>query len=123
MRKRPGRVKSTTSCASCGGHNVSCFDCARLAIPKIRRGVDDSYRQWVSRKRCLACSATASDAHHIETVGSGGSDYCCIPLCRSCHTEFHKIGIRTFAERHRIDLWRAAHGLVVEYAFGGGYGA
>lgn len=41
--------------------------------------------------------------HHIKTRGSGGSDEKenLMPLCFSCHTEVHKIGLLSFSERYK----------------------
>lgn len=42
---------------------------------------------------CMGCLAPGpSEAHHVKTKGSGGDDVWnnVMPLCRACHTLWHK---------------------------------
>ncbi len=39
-----------------------------------------------------------------DSVGSGGSDLSCIPLCRKSHTYYHSSGRDRFEKRFDIDI-------------------
>ena len=47
-----------------------------------------------------------ADLHHVKTRKSGGTDddYNLMPLCRSHHTECHKIGTSTFVKKYNSPL-------------------
>lgn len=51
---------------------------------------------------CISCKQQATENHHVKTRGSGGTDaeFNLMTLCRSCHTEVHKIGMTKFAIKH-----------------------
>lgn len=53
--------------------------------------------------KCLICGKNAEN-HHIKTRGSGGTDdeWNLMPLCRKHHTETHKTGAVTFANKYSI---------------------
>lgn len=51
----------------------------------------DSYLDFVKSHPCIVCPEEESDpAHFPRSKGAGGQDTHRIPLCRKCHTEFHK---------------------------------
>lgn len=54
-------------------------------------------------RRCLVCQRANPDRAHVKTRGSGGGDqeWNIMDLCRVHHTEQHKIGIITFAEKYK----------------------
>lgn len=68
---------------------------------KKKRHKSKAVLREFSSKPCLICGAK-SDACHVRSRGSGGSDEAenLLSLCRSHHVEQHRIGIATFAERH-----------------------
>lgn len=76
------------------------------AVPKPKRFKCKAFRKFVESKICCAydynCRQFHFDviSHHMETVGSGGSDMTCVPLCVDHHTEWHKQGNAWF-EKHR----------------------
>ena len=43
------------------------------------------------------------------------SRYSCIPLCRECHSYRHHVGNLQFEMEHKIELWKDAHGYLMEY--------
>ncbi|APX73382.1 hypothetical protein BTM29_09085 [Companilactobacillus allii] len=62
----------------------------------------------LKHRRCCICGRNA-DIAHVETVGMGRnrreidhSRFYFMALCRTHHTEQHKIGIMTFLERYHI---------------------
>lgn len=52
--------------------------------------------------RCCVCGTYGADRAHIKTVGAGATweDWEFVPLCRKCHIEQHKVGIKTFHDKH-----------------------
>ena len=73
-------------------------------ILKKKRETDKGYISYVINQPCLVCYAMPCDPHHTKTVGSFGSDYTVISLCRKHHTECHQIGKNTFQEKYGIDF-------------------
>jgi len=77
------------------------------ANPKQLRIVD---KKHLSRIRKLPCIVKNSDcfgsivAHHVKTVGSGGSDKEAVPICIGHHTELHFIGKYSFEEKYSINF-------------------
>lgn len=53
-------------------------------------------------KNCKICGRPNSDAHHVKSRGSGGSDddYNIVYLCRTHHVEIHTIGIASFCKKY-----------------------
>jgi fructoselysine-6-P-deglycase FrlB-like protein len=83
--------------------------------PKQRRSTSAEYRAWVKTKRCVVCNQLGVDPDHLATVGAGGSDFTCYPLCRIHHDERHTAGVKTFEARHRLNLWKIVAFLLIEY--------
>lgn len=82
-------------------------------IPKSKRKEDEDLLELVRSQRCVECARTGPDPCHVKSRGAGGPDesWNVLPLCRVHHTEQHKIGWVTFAERHpRVLLWLEANG-------------
>ncbi len=62
---------------------------------------------------CPAYGEAEIEAAHVKTRGAGGDDIGnAVPLCRKHHREQHAIGIRSFEERHNIDM----QAMAAEYA-------
>lgn len=58
---------------------------------------------------CAVCGKRApSEPHHTRTRGAGGSDEHTIPLCLEHHAAIHRLGRKTFALKHQVDLARVA---------------
>ena len=74
--------------------------------PKEKRIVNKSHLDRVKKMQCLICLKLGVDAHHLDSVGSGGSDFSVVPLCRDHHREFHTMGIILFEEKYKINIWR-----------------
>jgi hypothetical protein len=92
-----------------------------MAFPKPHREVHDGFKAFVLTKRCAVCNAPAVDPAHMVARGAFGSDWTQIPLCRTHHSEQHNIGLPEFQRRHRINVYRIAHSLVVEYFTAGAF--
>ena len=52
---------------------------------------------------CCVCGGNA-EPHHVRSVGSGGSDLTCVPLCRRHHTEAHQSGKSRLQAKYSVDL-------------------
>ena len=77
-----------------------------MAIPKPLRVKDRAYLKYIESQACLVCDRCYGDvvAHHVKTVGSGGSDYGATPLCGNHHEEIHRIGRDTFQQKYNLDF-------------------
>lgn len=65
---------------------------ALQAFPKPQREKSRDYLDWIKTQPEWACIATGdieADPHHVQTVGSGGSDAFVVPLSREEHTKAH----------------------------------
>lgn len=81
--------------------------------PKKTRHKNPDLLKSYHEKYCLVTNRKGAEAHHIITVKSGGPDaeWNLMPLCRSAHTEVHKIGLTKFADKYgRVKSWLLAHG-------------
>jgi hypothetical protein len=58
--------------------------------------------QKIKSLPCLVCQGRSVDVAHIKSRGSGGGDeeWNLMPLCRTHHTEQHKIGVITFTQKY-----------------------
>lgn len=86
---------------------------------KQRRYVDEKYKAWVRTQPCLVHGSRCQqqperDPHHLISVGSGGSDRSCVPLCREVHTRVHKMGLGVLRGQG-IDPWYEAWRLNERY--------
>lgn len=64
---------------------------------------------WIRRLPCAFCGTAPtpngqSDPMHVKSKGSGGTSKHLVPACRSCHTEQHQVGVKTFACRRGVNL-------------------
>lgn len=89
---------------------------------KARRARDfGELADYVRTLGCLVCNARPVDPAHVRSRGAGGHAWIdaphvgylgplaprvgnLVPLCRTHHREQHDHGIRTFEERHGLDL-------------------
>lgn len=72
---------------------------------KGHRVISTLHLVFIRSLPCIVCGYGA-DAHHLDSRGSGGSDYSAIPLCRSHHSEIHQIGKTQFNQKYNLDVWR-----------------
>ncbi len=77
---------------------------------RSRREVAPEFLEFIRRQRCSVpnCEVISSQAHHMKTVGSGGSDYTAVPLCGIHHTwppGIHSYGLTAFEARYKVDMW------------------
>lgn len=86
-------------------------------MPKQKREKDPGYLKHIREQGCLVpdCLYTPSDAHHSPSVGSGGSDYATVPLCRKHHSECHLVGRKTFQEKFGVDFKEERVQLLIGY--------
>lgn len=84
------------------------------------------YRAWIRTLPCLACGQQPSEAAHTGTDGGmrqKPSDFTCVPLCSTCHTQgewaYHRIGRKAFEEAYRVsfpDVVRELNRVWFEYS-------
>ena len=88
-----------------------------FALEKPSRIEDKAFLALVRAQECECCS-NAADAHHLITVGAGGSDYTAVPLCRLHHSELHTMPLRAFEDKYDVNLWRVNAGLLMQHFAG-----
>ena len=81
-------------------------DNAALALPKTCRRRNRKHLEFVSKKPCLVCGRSPTDAHHLRfaqprALGRKVSDEFTVPLCRTHHRQLHSRG-------NEIAWWAAA---------------
>ena len=85
---------------------------------KPQRHIDSHILDMARNRACLVCNRRGpSDPHHLRSRGAGGGDYewNVVSLCRSCHTEIHKLGTNRFLEKYgRLRDWMIDRGWVFE---------
>lgn len=81
---------------------------SQLAIPRKVREGDKKYIAWLKKQPEWACIITGdveADPHHIQTVGSGGSDALVVPLTREEHNKAQKDSDWYFRNRVKLAEW------------------
>ena len=76
-------------------------------LTKQVRAVDPDYLEWIRQMSCIVgyrCQGPVAP-HHMETVGSGGSDHFTLPICSWHHAEIHMLGERTMSDRYIVNWW------------------
>jgi hypothetical protein len=78
-------------------------------LEKQKREKNSDYLKFIRTMPCvvmLCCNK--SQAHHVDSIGSGGSDMRAVPLCAEHHTSggdsVHRLGVKTFQVRHGVDF-------------------
>lgn len=80
-----------------------------IGVPKPKRYENKEYKEFIRNLPCCVfrCGNTNKkgkvDPHHTKSVGSGGSDLTCVPLCAEHHTEAHWSRIR-FEIKHNVEF-------------------
>jgi hypothetical protein len=72
-----------------------------LEKPKTKK--NKQLIQAIRKLNCSSCGKTPpSDASHIRSKGAGGPDtvWNLFPKCRDCHQEWHRVGWKTFIQKH-----------------------
>lgn len=86
--------------------------------PPIYPGLCSSYSQYVTRQPCCVCDdpPPSDPAHWPVTQDPGddpGNEEWKIPLCRECHSEFHRRGDLSFFKAYRRKIGRYLFGLIL----------
>lgn len=72
---------------------------------------------------CIITGARGVDLHHIRARGMGGNHnpifdepWNLLPICHQKHEYLHKIGFKTFVERHpKVRAWLMANGWTLDW--------
>lgn len=90
---------------------------ARMNVRVSERVDCPGHLKWTRGNLCLASSAgncsLKMEAHHVREGQTGGTglkpgDDSAVGLCSHHHAEGHAIGWKTFEQRYRVDLDKAA---------------
>jgi hypothetical protein len=80
----------------------------RPLVPHVKPVRDPKYLAYVRQFPCVGCVTTRRprEAMHIgpHGIAQKASDLDCLPGCRECHRELHKIGPVKFQERRKIEF-------------------
>ena len=75
------------------------------SIKRFRHRRNPAYVAFVRTMPCLVCWRMPAEAAHVRSRGAGGNDVGnVVPLCHEHHMEQHTIGIRSFEQRHHVEL-------------------
>ncbi len=75
------------------------------------------YLQYLrSQRHCSLCyKESITEPHHIDQIGMGRDrkknlreHYTAIPVCRTCHTEYHNLGKKMYSRKHQINPYEIA---------------
>lgn len=62
--------------------------------------------EWKKRAGCCVCGDDATEKSHFpRTAGAGALEYMWAPMCRSCHSQLHQVGVDTFLEKYKIPIF------------------
>lgn len=88
-----------------------------LELSKPKRTENREYLDWVKSQPCVVGHGCygPTDPDHLKTVGSGGTDYSAIPMCRKHHTDRHQYGRVKFERETGVDMWHEAWGLLHQW--------
>jgi hypothetical protein len=72
------------------------IDKSKLTIATLKRHRNKAHLRFVASQPCLVCAREPSDAHHLRYaqprgIGLKVSDEFTVPLCRSHHSEVHRL--------------------------------
>ncbi len=81
-------------------------------FPKRR---NPAYREWIRMWACLLrgrdpknrcpLGLYGAECAHVKSRGAGGGDFGnCIPLCTYHHQQQHRLGIKSFEQRHGFNV-------------------
>ena len=89
--------------------------CLEQSIPfttKVFDEIQQSYAlrvQLLKHRICYVCGKVGADLDHVDAIGSGRNrrtvnqvGYHAWTLCRTHHTERHKIGVKSFAQKYQV---------------------
>jgi hypothetical protein len=84
-----------------------------MNLGKPARVQDTKLMDEVRNQPCIITGSREVDVHHVKSRGSHGDDveWNLAPLTRALHTEFHKIGMVTFAKKYPLfEIWLISKG-------------
>jgi len=97
VESNPGEWMAMATTLSPSDFDIAVREHQGLPPRKMREERNDtinlleSYQVYVKHHGCVVCDDSTVDLHHFpRTSGAGGDDRKVIPLCRTCHTEYHQ---------------------------------
>ncbi|TPR12271.1 putative HNHc nuclease [Apilactobacillus timberlakei] len=101
-----------------------CLDQDIPFTTKVFDEIQQSYGlrvQLLKHRICYVCGKSGADIDHVDTIGSGRNrrhtnqvGYYAWSICRTHHTERHKIGVKSFAKKYQIKPVKLTRELVEE---------
>ncbi|UQS85823.1 putative HNHc nuclease (plasmid) [Apilactobacillus apisilvae] len=101
--------------------------CLKEEIPFTTIVFDEIQQSYPLRVRllkhrlCYVCGKPNADIDHVDTIGSGRNrrhtnqvGYYAWSVCRTHHTERHKIGVKSFARKYQIKPVKLTRELIEE---------
>lgn len=89
-----------------------------MQYKKNKRQEDKDYKKYIKSQPCIVgydCMGDIS-AHHVISVGAGGSDYQTVPLCVKHHIPgVHTMGKATFQAIHGLSFNKEIIRLLTSY--------
>jgi hypothetical protein len=87
----------------------------RMGVGATVKKIWPRHRRWVRSHGCCVpnCATLAVDFAHLRSAANAGKgqkphDIFGVSLCRTHHSEQHRIGADAFAKKYGIDLWALA---------------
>jgi hypothetical protein len=88
----------------------------REGPPRRGQEPNEGLRAYVRRLSCAVCRSPAfSECAHFKTKRNGGDENNVFPLCHHCHAEQHLVGIKSFQERHSLNLEEYCRAVTASY--------
>jgi hypothetical protein len=83
---------------------------AKMGVREPERRVFQTHRQFVRRHGCCVprCQRQPIEFAHAKSRGAGGHDAQGVSLCVDHHKEQHTVGIETFQQKYKINLFAIA---------------
>lgn len=74
-----------------------------MSLQKPKRIECPEFLGWIRSLPCVVCGAPSGTAHHMISVGAGGSDLFAVPACPTCHRALQDRDWKTL-HRRGIDV-------------------
>jgi hypothetical protein len=91
---------------------------AKRSTPRRGPTRDEDYKAWIRQQPSLVSGKTPCDACHTGSDGGmsmKASDLSCVPLTRSEHQEYHRIGKAAFERQYGVCFAREVARLNAEW--------
>tara|TARA_R100000664_G_scaffold33942_1_gene52909 strand:+ start:1319 stop:1642 length:324 start_codon:yes stop_codon:yes gene_type:complete len=78
-----------------------------------------------SHNQCCVClQFTEIEPHHLNSIGMGRNrkndmieHFSAIPVCRTCHMDYHQIGLKEFEKKHHQNMFQTNHKYLSKFIY------